>query len=164
MKTILTILGLSISLFSFGQCDQLEVVQKDFTITTTTPSKIKEFSLSKIWFSDYTPPTALIYLFLQSEGDYLEPAALKELSQKDNVIIHFTDSTTLKLRAIIGTEYAGDNVYEYQTVIYLTNEYINLLANKHVVYFELFSFTTNLSERKSKRLYEYLNCMIVSNK
>jgi len=164
MKTILTILGISISLLSFGQCDHLEVVQKDFTITTTTPSKIKEYSLSKIWFSDYTPPTALIYLFLQSNGEYLEPATLKELSKKDNVIIHFTDSTTMNLRAIIGNEYAGDNVYEYQTVIYLTNEYIDQLANKRVAYFELFSFTTNLSERKSKRLYEYLNCMIVNDK
>ena len=88
MKIIITIIGILFSITSYSQCDHLKVEKKDFTITTTTPTKIKEFSLSKIWFSDYNPPASLIYLFLHTQGDYLDPTTLKELSIKNNITIY----------------------------------------------------------------------------
>jgi len=160
MKILFTIVGLSFSLILFGQCDNLTVVEKDFTITTTTPEKIKEFSLSKIWFSDYTPPASLIYLFLNADGEFLDVKSQLKLSKANNVSILFDDSTTLNIRSIIESDYKGDNMYNYHTVIFLTDEYIQLLSTKKVVSIRLYSFNTKLSERKSTKLIDYLNCMI----
>ena len=160
MKALLTIISLFIGTLAMGQCEHLKIVEKDFTITTTTPTKIKEFSISKIWFSDYTPPASLIYLFLHADGKYLTPTEMKELSVKNNLKIYFTDSTSLEIRAIIETEYVGDNLYTYSTVIYLSDEYVHLLTSKTVSSFELFTFKTNLTDRKGKKLYDYMNCMI----
>ena len=160
MKILFTIIGLSFSLILFGQCDNLTIVEKDFTITTTTPEKIEEFSISKIWFSDYTPPASLIYLFLNADGEFLAVNRQLELSKSNNVTIHFDDSTTLTIRSIIESAYKGDNIYHYHTVIYLTDEYIRLLSTKKVVSIDLYSFKTTLSERKSTKLIDYLNCMI----
>ena len=160
MKALLTIFVLSIGTLAFGQCDQLNTVKKDFTVTTTTPTKIKEFSISKIWFSDYTPPASLIYLFLHTDGEYLDHATLKELSVKNNLIIHFTDSSTLELRVIIESNYSGEDQYHYHTVVFLSDDYIQQLTTKTVSSFDLFSFKTKLSDRKGKKLYDYMNCMI----
>lgn len=162
MKTLLTLVVFFVSTLAFGQCDQLNIVKKDFTITTTTPTKIKEFSISKIWFSDYTPPASLIYLFLHANGTHLDVATIKELSGKNNLTIYFTDGSTLKLRAIIDNEYVGDNMYHYNTVVFLSDDYLQQLSTKTVSSFELFSFKTELSTHKGKKLLEYLNCMIAN--
>ena len=160
MKTILTIISILITSTLTAQCDNLNVTEKGFNITTTTPTKIKEFSLSKIYFSDYTPPASLIYLFLNADGTYIKPGVLKEMSKKSNVKIHFTDSTILNLRALIDLDYVGESIYTYHTVIFLNDEYIKQLSTKKVAYFELYHFKTILSGRKGNNLFDYLNCMI----
>ena len=160
MKYLITILSIALSTIAFGQCANLKVEKNDYNITTTTPSKIKEFSLTKIWFSDYTPPASLMYLFLNSTGNYIEPDTLLELSKRDNLTIYFADETTVSFRCIIESDYSNEQ-FEYHTVIFLTDEYIRLLSTKKVSYFELFNFKTVLSDRKSQKLIDYLNCMIL---
>ncbi len=164
MKTILTIISILITSTLTAQCDNLSVTEKGFNITTTTPTKIKEFSLSKIYFSDYTPPASLIYLFLNADGSYIKPVVLKELAKKSNVTIHFTDSTTLRLRTLIDYDYVGENIYSYRTVIFLNDLYIKELSTKKVAYYELYQFKTILSGRKGEYLFDYLNCMISKEK
>ena len=162
MKYLITILGIALSTIAFGQCANLRVEENDYNITTTTPSKIKEFSLTKIWFSDYTPPASLIYLFLNSTGNYLEPDTLLELSKTNNLTIHFADETTVSLRCIIESDYINEQ-FQYHTVLFLTDEYLHLLSTKKVNYFELYKFKTLLSDRKSQKLIDYLNCMILES-
>lgn len=160
MKTFSLITLLFVTFLSYGQCDQLKTVAEANTITTTTPTKIEEFSISKIWFNDYDPPTSLIYLFLNVDGEHMDYDMQKEKSKSENVIIHFSDQSSLELRMIIGSHYAGNDLYNYETVIYLTPKLIAILSSKDITNYELFGFSAELSERKSKKFREYLNCML----
>ena len=160
MKTFSLITFLLISTLSYSQCDQLKEVAEANTITTTTPTKIKEFSISKIWFNDYSPPSSLIYLFLNATGEYMDFDQQKEKSESENVIIHFSDQSTLELRMIIDNEFAENEMYRYKTVIYLNAKLLNELSSKNITHYELFGFSTQLSEKKARKLREYLNCML----
>lgn len=160
MKTFSLITLLFVTVLSYGQCDQLTTVAEANTITTSTPTKIEEYSISKIWFNDYDPPASLIYLFLNVDGEYMDYDVQKEKSESENVIIHFSDQSSLELHAIIDSHYAGNDLYNYETVIYLNPELISELSSKDITHYELLGFSAELSERKSKKFREYLNCML----
>lgn len=161
MKNIFLLITVLLStLTSYAQCNDFKVDTNPYITTTNTKDRIDEFALNKITYNENVPVVNLIYLFINVEGGYITNDSIAHLTKAQNVVFYFDDNTTLSLRSFIDVKYSiKDDVYNYSSVIYLTEDYLNTFKNKKVTYYEIFSFRRDLSDRISLKLYDYINCM-----